>query len=493
MAESDMNSNLFISVAIVWICFIHGSFTHETGDSTHSESPEVQVCQPLQSYLKQTQMTGLDNMAGFGGKGEKGSPGKMGPRGLRGFKGSTGDIGIQGREGLRGLQGPKGLHGLKGVKGKVGIQGPIGLEGRRGLQGFKGSKGEIGFPGYKGDIGFPGSKGSLGSKGAKGNVGPVGPKGSKGDVGAPGVVKPVSSLNNLPWCGASTRGSLSLLPVSVNSALTRDAVMICADLENGNFQWIELMTKTNGLSSCRELKQSIYSSVLQDGLYNITDSKMHFVTAYCDMTTDGGGWLLIGKSFQPNVRNLGSTSEPVTLTSEQGWSNRFPSILVNDFRVQFSTSRSVGDTKGHWYYHFSRPRSLAQLFTSGYDNSNNCRYEDGISDIEYTVDIRGGTKNINHRCSAFQDYYSANSFNEINNCFNSANCSISGSDGSFSFHGQNAISGQDTHSTAFFGCDDDNCCACWGPTGGQESYCNNCGTTNVSSKQSSGYAWFYVR
>ena len=65
------------------------------------------------------------------------------------------------------------------------------------------------------------------------------------------------------------------------------------------------------------------------------------------MTTDGGRWLLIGKSFQPNVRRFRPTSEPITLKSEQGWSNRFPSIAVSDLRVQFFTSSSIEDTKGN--------------------------------------------------------------------------------------------------------------------------------------------------
>ena len=63
------------------------------------------------------------------------------------------------------------------------------------------------------------------------------------------------------------------------------------------------------------------------------------------MTTDGGGLLLIGKSFQPNVRRFRSTSEPITLTSGQGWSNRFLSIVVSNFRVQFFNSSSMEDTK----------------------------------------------------------------------------------------------------------------------------------------------------
>ncbi|XP_062512749.1 uncharacterized protein LOC134188597 [Corticium candelabrum] len=269
--------------------------------------------------------------------------------------------------------------------------------------------------------------------------------------------------------------------------------MICADLENGKYKWIEVMTES-GIptigSSCRELKESIYSIFLQDGLYNLTDSKKRFVTVYCDMTTDGGGWLLIGKAFQPNMRNVRPTSKPLTLTSEQGWSNIFPSIIVNDFRVQFSTSRAMEDTKANWYYHFARPRPLAQLFTFGYRNG--CG-KDGITDIEYTVDIRGGTRNNYHRCSAFQDT-SGNSFKAINNCFNSTSCSISSNDGSFSFHGQNALSGHNTYSTAFFGCDDNHCCACWGPAGGQKTYCyDNCQAANDGRRQSSGYAWFYVR
>ena len=58
------------------------------------------------------------------------------------------------------------------------------------------------------------------------------------------------------------------------------------------------------------------------------------------------------------------------------------------------------------YYHLARPRRLNQLFTSGRDNENECGHDNGISDIEYTVDIRSGARNNNHRCSAFQDSYS---------------------------------------------------------------------------------------
>ena len=66
------------------------------------------------------------------------------------------------------------------------------------------------------------------------------------------------------------------------------------------------------------------------------------------MTVSDGGWLLIGKSFQPNLKDLPSTSESVTLTNGQGWSSRFALMTVNDFRVQFSTSSSMSDTKGNW-------------------------------------------------------------------------------------------------------------------------------------------------
>ena len=76
----------------------------------------------------------------------------------------------------------------------------------------------------------------------------------------------MSSSDDLPSCGASTRGSIRLLPVAVNSALRRDAFIICADLENGKFQWIEVMTNgripTNGklIAFCKtdSLAQIIY-------------------------------------------------------------------------------------------------------------------------------------------------------------------------------------------------------------------------------------------
>ena len=56
------------------------------------------------------------------------------------------------------------------------------------------------------------------------------------------------------------------------------------------------------------------------------------------------------------------------------------------------------------YYHLARPRALGKLFTAG--SSNGCD-KDGISDIEYTFDIRSGTKYSNHQCSRFRDSSSA--------------------------------------------------------------------------------------
>ncbi|XP_062505362.1 complement C1q and tumor necrosis factor-related protein 9-like [Corticium candelabrum] len=114
--------NIIVFVAIV-CCFLRvRSLTPKTGDSTNSEDPEVQVCQPLKSYLKRTQMVRLDNVSGIGGKGEKGSPGEKGPRGPQGIRGSKGEIGIQGPVG------PRGDRGLPGAKGEAGPQGRPGLE-----------------------------------------------------------------------------------------------------------------------------------------------------------------------------------------------------------------------------------------------------------------------------------------------------------------------------------------------------------------------------
>ena len=63
-----------------------------------------------------------------------------------------------------------------------------------------------------------------------------------------------------------------------------------------------------------------------------------------------------------------------------------------------------------------------------------------------------------------------------------------------SFSGASAVSGQDSYSTAFFGCDDGICCVCYGQVGDSQDFCyNGCIAQNGGVVNKTGEAYFYIR
>jgi hypothetical protein len=74
--------------------------------------------------------------------------------------------------------------------------------------------------------------------------------------------------------------------------------------------------------------------------------------AWCDVVTDGGGFILIGVKDTPVTWAIPSKPTYIDPNGRSQWSSALGNKLVLDFRVQISTSKSSSDTKSHWYCSF---------------------------------------------------------------------------------------------------------------------------------------------
>jgi hypothetical protein len=66
------------------------------------------------------------------------------------------------------------------------------------------------------------------------------------------------------------------------------------------------------------------------------------------MTTDGGGYILMGKMDSSITWNVPSTADPVEPNGAQHWASNLGEATVVDFRVQMATAEDFSNTVAHW-------------------------------------------------------------------------------------------------------------------------------------------------
>lgn len=66
------------------------------------------------------------------------------------------------------------------------------------------------------------------------------------------------------------------------------------------------------------------------------------------MTTDGGGFMLIGRKNDSKTWSVPSNDYPVEPFGFPHWSSALGNAPILDFRVQVATKENFDDTKAHW-------------------------------------------------------------------------------------------------------------------------------------------------
>ncbi|XP_014805220.1 PREDICTED: ficolin-1-like isoform X2 [Calidris pugnax] len=150
------------------------------------------------------------------------------------------------------------------------------LQGCPGIAGASGPKGEPGLPGTKGEMGaqgFPGKAGPPGTKGAAGEPGFPGPKGMKGEPGFP---------------------------------------------------------ETWEARNCQEL---LGKGKILSGWYTIYPQGCNTTTVFCDMDTDGGGWIVFQRRWDGSVNFLRDWA-----SYKRGFGNQLTEFWLGNDNIHLLTS-----------------------------------------------------------------------------------------------------------------------------------------------------------
>ena len=67
------------------------------------------------------------------------------------------------------------------------------------------------------------------------------------------------------------------------------------------------------------------------------------------MSTDGGGWALIGRTTSAVTWTVPSNNKTVEPFGEPHWSSSLGDAPILDFRVQVATQEDFSATKAHWW------------------------------------------------------------------------------------------------------------------------------------------------
>ncbi|XP_028405295.1 uncharacterized protein LOC114527801 [Dendronephthya gigantea] len=305
-------------------------------------------------------------------------------------------------------------------------------------------------------------------------------------------------------CAKANRGELVLVKDREN----KDTILVCTE-DEGVYTW----KTTDGSKPPGEYFNPGYDCLeilnqntkAKDGFYWVDFHRPVPHKVWCDMSTDGGGYILIGimnNTVTWNVPSRNSTVEPFGTPQ---FSSAFGDVSILDLRIQVATDAQYTQTIAHWSYRFKNKRSLKELLMV---NDGGCsNHFPGIGDISYVKNLM--TKEIASRefsCSVFGSYSHPSAmigWSMMNSCLERP-CSNGFAyhslypiqvdfSGGFSFLAGNN-SGMSDGLTAFFGCDKKKCCACYGPAGGSGVYCGKeCKVKKGGTITKNARARFWVR
>jgi hypothetical protein len=203
--------------------------------------------------------------------------------------------------------GPAGSPGLQGPTGPVGV----GVPGATGQQGSNGALGPTGLRGLSGDPGVIGPTGGAGVNGLPGPTGPVGPTGllaAMAEVAAleQGILNETSRATGVELSLASAAMLVqSSFSAQISRAFDADSslsVGLSREISRAVAAESALNTSVGQPSApyytCKQLLQARPNSA--SGVYSmVPPGRLVSQKVYCDMTTMGGGWMLIGQTVAP--------------------------------------------------------------------------------------------------------------------------------------------------------------------------------------------------
>ncbi|XP_046839722.1 uncharacterized protein LOC124433904 isoform X2 [Xenia sp. Carnegie-2017] len=317
-------------------------------------------------------------------------------------------------------------------------------------------------------------------------------------------IKVIKGYNPGP-CLKNKSGEITL----VRDRQNKPKLLICSKV-NGIFGW----RTVDGSSSPGEFFNPVYdcSTILdkdpkaKDGFYWITLGEKKPKRIYCDMTTDGGGFMLIGRKNTSITWTVPSNNKTVEPFGEPHWISSLGEAPMVDFRVQMATREDFKATKAHWFYRFQSPRKLKNLMI--YNKGGCTKTSPGIGDVSFVKDlIIDKVVTTSFRCSKFGLAHNKRTqfgWVKMNDCL-SRPCPSGFAfhhkykiqtdySGAFSYSTINPISGVNFGATALVGCDNGKCCGCYGPKNVKSNYCfQECEAKNGGTIKKNVFTWFWVR
>ncbi|KAM6399997.1 LOW QUALITY PROTEIN: ficolin-1-like [Rhynochetos jubatus] len=162
-----------------------------------------------------------------------------------------------------------------------------------------------GASGLKGEPGLPGTKGEMGAQGLPEKAGPPGAKGAAGEPGFPGLKVLEEGRTG---CGRR----------AIDGG-------VCPTGTKGEPGFAETWEARN----CREL---LGKGKILSGWYTIYPQGCNTTTVFCDMDTDGGGWIVFQRHWDGSVNFFDWDSY------KRGFGNKLMEFWLGNDNIHFLTS-----------------------------------------------------------------------------------------------------------------------------------------------------------